>query len=84
MSTRICFIFKLPHRKSDRTPKVLQLNKRRKKSADDFLNSYRKDLPTYVLIHGWISGPNNAFAQSYKYDYLKAKECNVIGTKHSP
>lgn len=67
------------NRKSEREPKVLQMSKRRKREAEEFSRNFQKDLPTYVVVHGWKSGTDSDTVQNIKDNYLKTRDCNVIG-----
>ncbi|XP_031632237.1 lipase member H-like [Contarinia nasturtii] len=59
-------------------PKVMQMNKRKRRSVDDFAEAFDKDLPTYVIVHGWKSSSQSDTVQDIKDNYLKTKDCNVI------
>lgn len=67
------------HRKSARQPKVMQLSKRKRRNADEFMESFDKDLPTYIIVHGWKSNTASDTVQDIKDNYLNTRDCNVIG-----
>lgn len=67
------------YRKSERQPKVMQMDKRKKRSVEEFTEAYDKDLPTYIVVHGWKSSTNSDTVQDIKDNYLKTRDCNVIG-----
>lgn len=66
------------YRKSGQ-PKVMQMNKRKRRSVDEFTEAFDKDLPTYIVVHGWKSSSNSDTVQDIKDNYLKTRDCNVIG-----
>lgn len=57
----------------------MKVDKRRKRDAEDFTTNFQADLPTYVVVHGWKSGTNSNTVQNIKDNYLKTRDCNVIG-----
>lgn len=57
----------------------MQMNKRKKRSTDDFTEAFDKNLQTYVIVHGWKSGTDSDTVQDIKDNYLKTRDCNVIG-----
>lgn len=58
---------------------MMQMDKRKRRSVDDFTDAFDKDLQTYVVVHGWKSSSNSDTVQDIKDNYLKTKNCNVIG-----
>lgn len=40
---------------------------------------FEPDIETKILIHGWESDTQSTFVQSVKNNYLKTRNCNVIG-----
>lgn len=57
----------------------MQMDKRKKRSVEEFTEAYDKDLPTYIVVHGWKSSTNSDTVQDIKDNYLKTRDCNVIG-----
>lgn len=57
----------------------MQMSKRRKRDVEEFTSNFQKDLPTYVVCHGWKSGTDSDTVQNIKDNYLKTRDCNVIG-----
>lgn len=57
----------------------MQLNNRKKRSLNDFAESLNNDLPTYIIVHGWKSATSSDTVQNIKNNYLKTRDCNVIG-----
>lgn len=57
----------------------MQMNKRKRRSTEEFTESFDKDLPTYIIVHGWKSGTDSDTVQDIKDNYLKTRDCNVIG-----
>lgn len=57
----------------------MQMNKRKRRSVEEFTESFDKDLPTYIVVHGWKSGTTSDTVQDIKDNYLKTRDCNVIG-----
>lgn len=57
----------------------MQMSKRKRRSIEEFTESFDKNLPTFVIVHGWKSGTDSDTVQDIKDNYLKTRECNVIG-----
>lgn len=57
----------------------MQMSKRRKRDVEAFSSNFQADLPTYVVVHGWKSGTDSDTVQNIKDNYLKTRDCNVIG-----
>lgn len=68
-------------RKSSQQPKTMQLSRRRRRRRDteEFMGSFQKDLPTYIVVHGWKSGTDSDTVQNIKNNFIKTRDCNVIG-----
>lgn len=53
--------------------------KRQKPDLDEFNAYFEPNHQTKILIHGWMSDSQSEFVQSLKNNYLKSRDCNVIG-----
>lgn len=57
----------------------MQMSRRRRRNTEEFTNNFQKDLQTYIVVHGWKSGTDSDTVQNIKDNYLKTRDCNVIG-----
>lgn len=53
--------------------------RRRKREMEEFNGTFKSELPTYIVVHGWKSSTRSDTVQNIKDNYLATKECNVIG-----
>ncbi|XP_055319678.1 pancreatic triacylglycerol lipase-like isoform X2 [Sitodiplosis mosellana] len=56
----------------------MQMNRRNRRSVDEFAEAFNKDVPTYIVAHGWKSSTSSDTVQNIKDNYLKTRYCNVI------
>lgn len=49
----------------------MQLRRRKRRSTEEFMESFDKDLPTYVIVHGWKS---STASDTVQVIFLHSKE----------
>lgn len=57
----------------------MKMDRRKRRNVEEFTEAFNKDLQTYVVVHGWKSSTASDTVQDIKDNYLKTRECNVIG-----
>ncbi|XP_055308491.1 lipase member H-like [Sitodiplosis mosellana] len=81
-NTRDAVRFEL-YTQQSREPKTMKMDRRKRRNVEDFTAAFNKDLPTYVVVHGWKSSTSSDTVQDIKDNYLKTRDCNVIGVDWS-